>query len=524
MNAVDANWNLVNSATNTVQFASSDGGATLPSNLALVGGTRTYTNGVQFSASGTQTITVTDVNPGTLTSNTSPSITVTAGAFTKLQLLLPGETAAPGTPSGKTGTPNAQTAGTAFTVTVNAVDNNWNVVNVITDLVGITSSDVNATLPSNAALVAGTKTFSVTLKTAGTATLTATDISDGSKTASTSPSVTVNAGSFTKLQLLVPGETLAPGTASGKTGTPTTQAEGVAFTVTVNAVDANWNLVNSITDVVHFASSDGAATLPADAALVAGTRTFSVTYNTAGTATLTVSDVTQPSKSSDTSPSTTVNAAGSITSTATGGDWNSTATWVGGAVPGTNSNVIVATTGGNKVNLNVTTTIRTLTINSGAVVEGTAAVTLSLGKNSGTDLNNNGTITANSATIRLATNSQWTGSGTFSLNTIDLNGKTLTFAFAGANTVKLSGSGDPFLNPGTLSPGVTSTIEYNGTSAQSITSSANINFNNLKISNAAGVTLQKNLTNTNVAGNLTITSGGILNTSNGTTAFSITGA
>src|SRR5256886_7434461 len=48
---------------------------------------------------------------------------------------------------------------------------------------------------------------------------------------------------FTKLQLLVPGETAAPGTGSGKTGTPTAQTAGTAFTVTVNAVDANWYLV-----------------------------------------------------------------------------------------------------------------------------------------------------------------------------------------------------------------------------------------------------------------------------------------
>ena len=39
---------------------------------------------------------------------------------------MPGETAAPGTTNGKTGTPNAQTAGNSFTVTVNAVDANWN--------------------------------------------------------------------------------------------------------------------------------------------------------------------------------------------------------------------------------------------------------------------------------------------------------------------------------------------------------------------------------------------------------------
>src|SRR4029077_1755481 len=96
----------------------------------------------------------------------------------KLQILLPGETAAPGTPSGKTGTPTAEAAGSAFTATVNAVDANWNPVSA-TDTVAITSSDSNATLPANAALVAGTKTFSITPRTTGSATFTATDASDG---------------------------------------------------------------------------------------------------------------------------------------------------------------------------------------------------------------------------------------------------------------------------------------------------------------------------------------------------------
>src|SRR6185503_18843434 len=119
------------------------------------------------------------------------------------------------------------------------VDSLWNVISSINDTVGITSTDANATLPANAPLVSGTKTLSVTLKTAGSQTLTATDVTDGSKSANTSPAMTVNAGTFVKMQLLVPGETAAPGSATGKTGTPTTQSAGAAFNVTVNAVDAN---------------------------------------------------------------------------------------------------------------------------------------------------------------------------------------------------------------------------------------------------------------------------------------------
>ena len=50
--------------------------------------------------------------------------------------------------------------------------------------------------------------------------------SAGPLTANTSPSFSVNAGAFTKLQLLMPGETASPGSASGKTGTPTLKAPG----------------------------------------------------------------------------------------------------------------------------------------------------------------------------------------------------------------------------------------------------------------------------------------------------------
>src|SRR5205814_651116 len=184
---------------------------------------------------------------------------VSPAAFAKLQLLVPGETAAPGSATGKSGTPTTSTAATAFNITVNAVDSFWNVVNAVSDTVDITSTDANATLPADAALVSGTKTLSVTFKTAGSQTLTATDVTDSSKTANTSPSMTANAGAFTKLQILLPGETAAPGTSTGKTGTPTAQTSGTPLNVTVNAVDANWNPTTAVTDTVGITSSDANA-------------------------------------------------------------------------------------------------------------------------------------------------------------------------------------------------------------------------------------------------------------------------
>jgi len=104
-------------------------------------------------------------------------------------------------------------------VTVNAVDANWNVVNT-NDNRWDYVSDANATLPANTALVSGTRSLSVTLRTAGSATATASDATQAGITASTSASIPVNAGAFTKLQILAPGEASAPGSATGKTGSP----------------------------------------------------------------------------------------------------------------------------------------------------------------------------------------------------------------------------------------------------------------------------------------------------------------
>ena len=109
------------------------------------------------------------------------------------------------------------------------------------------------------------------------------------------------AGTFSRLQLLLPGETAAPGTATGKTGNPYIQITNAPFVATVNAVDANWNLVDT-NDVVRVVSSDASAILPANMALVAGTKTFSVSLMTPGFASIRVSDLTHPTITSNVSP------------------------------------------------------------------------------------------------------------------------------------------------------------------------------------------------------------------------------
>lgn len=112
---------------------------------------------------------------------------------------------------------------------------------------------------------------------------------------------------FTKLQLLMPGEAAAPGTATGKIGTPDPQSAGVSFNVVVNSVDDNWNLAVREDDVVHLTSTDTSATFPAtDLSLAGGTVTIPVTLNASGTWTITASDVTDPTKTSSTGAAVTV--------------------------------------------------------------------------------------------------------------------------------------------------------------------------------------------------------------------------
>lgn len=331
-----------------------------------------------------------------------------AQTYTQLQVLLPGETAAPGTGSGKLGIPDDQVVGVPFNITVRACDANWNTVTSVTDVVSLTSSDASATLPGPSGMTSGVATLSVTLNADGSFTISAADDSDptipvaqsapltvqsiqgfefskinqknqyagvpmaitvtavdpigdpatgfdgpvrllentsfgigriepelitltnGSWSGSvtmyradetsinrgnvnivarlvsnpsidgTSDPFTVHPGAFSRLQIIVPGESPAPGEASGLTGSPATQASGDNFVVEVYSTDQYWNPVPS-GDVVRIISSDAGASTPVTGALSNGFRSFTLSLGTVGTQTLSVSDQTNGSISGMTS-------------------------------------------------------------------------------------------------------------------------------------------------------------------------------------------------------------------------------
>ena len=114
---------------------------------------------------------------------------------------------------------------------------------------------------------------------------------------------------FTQLQVILPGETAAPGTPTGKAGAPTPVSIGAGgwINVTVNACDATWHRINGVTDTVHLGTTDGASLNPVNTALANGTVTFPpLQFNTAGSQTITATDLTDATKTPNTSTPVTV--------------------------------------------------------------------------------------------------------------------------------------------------------------------------------------------------------------------------
>jgi hypothetical protein len=105
----------------------------------------------------------------------------------------------------------------------------------------------------------------------------------------------------TKLQVLLPGETAAPGTPTGKTGTPTTMVNWTPFNITVNAVDDEWNIVPGVNHTVALTSTDPFFIPVQDINLNNSTGTFQDISGSEGTWTYTVTDVTDPTKAAGTS-------------------------------------------------------------------------------------------------------------------------------------------------------------------------------------------------------------------------------
>jgi streptogramin lyase len=184
--------------------------------------------------------------------------------------------------------PSTSTAGTPFGITITALDAANRTVTGYTGTVHLTSSDSLATLPADYTFTAddnGVHTFSngVTLLTAGTQMVTATDTATG---------IT---GSATITVALPP-----PPVDQFIISAPETVVAGSTFAITVTGLDAHGQVATGYTNTVTFTSSDPyPGALPPDYTFTeseSGTHSFAgVALFTAGTQILTVQDSTHGS-------------------------------------------------------------------------------------------------------------------------------------------------------------------------------------------------------------------------------------
>jgi len=225
---------------------------------------------------------------------TSNSIVVNAGPAAKLMVLYPGMTAAGGTATGFSGTPTDQQAGNQFNMTVRVCDQYFNRVSGNTDTIALTSTDAFAQMPAQVTMVNGEVVLPIRMYRSGYQRVTASDIDDSNVADYTSTQILIVGGPYSRIVALCPGETIAPGTAEGRTGTATDQSINYSFIVTVQATDQWFNPVTGPTDVIHLTSGDPLAQLPPDQAMVDGVAHMTMRLSTGGFQQITASNVTQP--------------------------------------------------------------------------------------------------------------------------------------------------------------------------------------------------------------------------------------
>jgi hypothetical protein len=251
----------VGSYRGTVHFTSDDPNAILPDDYTF---TAADNGQHQFAAAlfdvGTDTITVTDDSPKPFVD--APAIVVTPRSFTVSEF------------------PSEVTAGDKHDFTVTALDFFGHVVTGYAGKVHFTSTDAKAGLPADYTFAgndAGSHTFSATLFTAGTQSLTVSDKLTPASSKGTEGGILVDPAAVTTFIV---------------SGFPSSTTAGDAHDFTVTAKDAYGNTATNYTGTITFSSNDPSsdASLPGDATLTDGVGTFSASLVSAGTRSITVTD------------------------------------------------------------------------------------------------------------------------------------------------------------------------------------------------------------------------------------------
>ena len=205
----------------------------------------------------------------------------------KLLSILPGQTYYPGIDTGKTGATIPQQAGIHFNVSVYLTDQWSNMISSADDTLEAITTDA-FTLPQNMILNNGVTTFSFAFRTAGQHRFYVNDVTNATIKTDTSSQITIYAGEYSKLLIILPGEAYLPGDSTindsdtpGKLGEPDDQYILEDFTFVVYATDSMWNRTSTSGNQVSI-HSDFPISNPLPENLSNGEAQFTVNFIQAG--------------------------------------------------------------------------------------------------------------------------------------------------------------------------------------------------------------------------------------------------
>jgi hypothetical protein len=256
--ALDANGNVATNFLGTVGFSDPLNPAVASSYTFTVAdaGVHTLPNGGMLIRAGVQTLSATSP----LLPTASTTVTITPASAAKFQVTGPA-TATAGDPTS--------------TITVTALDAFNNFAPSAGNTVHFTSTDAQAGLPADYTFTAadtGVHSFTATLRTSGTQTVTATDTVNANASGNTA-GIVVTAGAAVGLSLSGGG---------GFINSPSV--------VAVYARDAFGNIAVTYSGAAHLTTSDPLATLPVDGEITNGVGFLTIIPRTLGNQTITATD------------------------------------------------------------------------------------------------------------------------------------------------------------------------------------------------------------------------------------------
>jgi hypothetical protein len=240
------------------------------------------------------------------------------------------------------------------------------------------------------------------------------------------------AGAYTELPIYRSGESVSACGAYYVAGAAAPANFGMAYPVTVRALDRYGNIKTSQVDSVTLTSSDGTAVMPAaNTALVSGARTLNVTYTAYGNHTITATG----RRLKETYPMF-VNGMTRTWGGTTGTQWLTSTNWTNGMYPGSQDSVIVPGDKPNYPLLVANTAVPGITMVDGGSVQpfiNLSAFDFTVTGNLA--MGNNGTFTGTGRVILAGT------SGTFGggLSNVDMRNLRVTGSYSTTSNANVTG-------------------------------------------------------------------------------------